>query len=89
MILYIVCTANARKIKYWEKKMPILKGHERGTELVRFSANLRPETKELLEGYAHANRLTLAMALDALIRAGTKRAVLPSRTHGGLNEKSE
>jgi hypothetical protein len=54
--------------------MSILKGHERGTELVRFSANLRPEVKELLESYAHANRLTLAMALEVLIREGVKQS---------------
>jgi predicted metal-dependent RNase len=52
--------------------MPNLKGHERGTELVKFSSNLRPKTKKLLEIYAYKNRLTMARALDEIIRKATR-----------------
>ena len=50
-----------------------MKRHARHTELVRFSACIRPETKDLLEEYAYRNRQTVSVAIDTLLHDGAAR----------------
>jgi hypothetical protein len=47
--------------------MPAVERHERNQDLVRFSANLKPDTKKALEDYAYRNRITLSVALERIV----------------------
>jgi hypothetical protein len=60
--------------------MPALARHENNPTLVRFSVNVRPETKAALDEYAYRTRQTVSRAVDELLGKSAVAGLIAANT---------